>query len=143
MFGGAATGAGATPDGRPDADHVFADAFEEVSFTRYSAHQRTPDFETPSSFDQRLNDTHHGGRGRELSAALASDLSLAMCRVLWLGRMPATNWEVSGMRRARASLQCSLNSVGTRKLRLVLLIHGNDSELIANMNYCRYFELWL
>lgn len=31
MFGGSTAGAGATPEGRPDADNVFADAFEEVS----------------------------------------------------------------------------------------------------------------
>ncbi|KIP12575.1 hypothetical protein PHLGIDRAFT_27358 [Phlebiopsis gigantea 11061_1 CR5-6] len=30
MFGGAAAGAGATPEGRPDADNLFADAFEEL-----------------------------------------------------------------------------------------------------------------
>ena len=64
MFGGAAAGARATPEGRPDADHVFADAFEEVDIFHLVALSTKPLTPIPSFCARKLSAMRHGGRGR-------------------------------------------------------------------------------
>lgn len=68
MFGGGQA-SGATPPGRPDADGVFADVFEEVCITTVTALCTFPYLKSPGSYyDQKFNDMPLGGHGLELHA---------------------------------------------------------------------------
>lgn len=72
MFGASSSETkGATPVGRPDADNVFADAFEEVCCTEYPniAVFLTSHFVIASFYVQKLNVMHHGGLGLVLFVA--------------------------------------------------------------------------
>lgn len=120
MFGaggaGAQTNAGPTPGDRPDAEHVFADVFEEVcSVHILQAECMILIHGGNSYFAPRSTDISRGGRGSVPSAEPAWALSSPTSLALWLARMRGTAWVQSGTRRGRASLRCSASLEAVRK----------------------------